>query len=185
VYGITRPLASFNPLWANFHYWVELWHVARRARRPLDRLRILWQRPGWRPADLGGPVAPAEVDRVSHVKFDVALPLAMKLYVLAQFAAVLLVTTLYLRQSEALPSAMRVAGAAAVTWSLSSLAGLLDRRPWALPLEAARLVALAVSAALAPLAPAASAGLAALALAGGLWLAWAARKGLPLPAEVR
>ena len=24
VYGITKPLASWNPVWANFHYWGEL-----------------------------------------------------------------------------------------------------------------------------------------------------------------
>jgi sterol desaturase/sphingolipid hydroxylase (fatty acid hydroxylase superfamily) len=185
VYGITKPLASFNPLWANLHYWAEMWEVARRARRPLDRLRVLWMRPGWRPSDLGGPLGPTEVDRSSYVKFDVPLARSAKLYLLGQFGAVLLMTTLYLRQSDALSSAARIAGAVAVVWSLSSLGGLLDRRPWAVPLEAARLAALALSAALVPLAPAAAAGLAALAGASGLWLAGTVRKGLPLPAEVR
>jgi sterol desaturase/sphingolipid hydroxylase (fatty acid hydroxylase superfamily) len=185
VYGITRPLASFNPLWANLHYWAEMWDVARRTRRPLDRLRVLWMRPGWRPPDLGGPLRPTEVDRASYVKFDVPLARSAKRYVLGQFVVLLLVTTLYLRQSDALPTAARLAGAALVVWSLSSLGGLLDRRPWAVPLEAARLASFALSAALVPLAPAAAAGLAALAGASGLWLAGAVRKGLPLPAEVR
>ncbi len=186
VYGITRPLASFNPLWANVHYWAEMWDVARRARRPLDRLRVLWMRPGWRPRDLGGPVGPTEVDRASYVKFDVPLGRAVKLYVLGHFALVLVATTLYLRQSDALAAEARVAGAAAVVWSLSSLGGLLDRRPWALPLEAARLALLGVWAALVPAAPGVVAGLvAALAVASGLWLARALRRGLPLAAEVR
>ena len=186
VYGITKPLASFNPLWANVHYWAEMWDVARRARRPLDRLRVLWMRPGWRPRDLGGPVGPTEVDRASYVKFDVPLGRAVKLYVLGHFALVLVATTLYLRQSDALAAEARVAGAAAVVWSLSSLGGLLDRRPWALPLEAARLALLGVWAALVPAAPGVVAGLvAALAVASGLWLARALRRGLPLAAEVR
>jgi len=185
VYGITKPLASFNPLWANLQYWAELWDVARRARRPIDRLRVLWMRPGWRPADLGGPLLPTEVGRSSYVKFDVQLPWSAKLYVLGQFVAVLLLTTLYLRQAAALSGAARLAGAALVVWSLSSLAGLLDRRAWAVALEAARLLALALLAAVVPLAPAASAGLATLAGASGLWLAGAVRKGLPLPAQVR
>jgi len=185
VYGITKPLASFNPLWANLQYWAELWDVARRARRPIDRLRVLWMRPGWRPADLGGPLLPTEVDRSSYVKFDVSLPWSAKLYVLGQFVAVLLLTTLYLRQAAALSLTARLAGAALVVWSLSSLAGLLDRRAWAVALEAARLLALALLAAVVPLAPAASAGLATLAGASGLWLAGAVRKGLPLPAQVR
>jgi hypothetical protein len=102
-----------------------------------------------------------------------------------QFVVLLLVTTLYLRQGDVLPTAARIAGAVAIVWSLSSLGGVLDRRTWAVPLEAARLAALALSAAFVPLAPAASAGLAALAAASGLWLAGTARKGLPLPAQVR
>ncbi|MHB8873231.1 MAG: sterol desaturase family protein [Myxococcaceae bacterium] len=32
VYGLGHPLRSFNPLWAQVHYWVELWQRARRAR---------------------------------------------------------------------------------------------------------------------------------------------------------
>jgi len=185
VYGITRPLASFNPLWANVHYWAEMWDVARRARRPLDRLRVLWMPPGWRPPDLGGPVGPTEVDRASYVKFDVPLGRAVKLYVLGQFALVLVATTFYLRHSGALGAAARMAGAALVVWSLASLGGLLDRRAWAGPLEAARLALLAVAVALVPAGPGVVAGAAAVAAASGLWLAVALRKGLPLPAEVR
>jgi sterol desaturase/sphingolipid hydroxylase (fatty acid hydroxylase superfamily) len=134
VYGITKPLASFNPLWANLHYWAELLDVARRARRPLDRLRVLWMRPGWRPPDLGGPLRPTEVDRASYVKFDVPLARSAKLYVLGQFVVLLLVTTLYLRQSDAPHAARcgcrRMSGA----WHLGGLPDVPG-----LPLEAARL----------------------------------------------
>ncbi|HTM99937.1 MAG TPA: sterol desaturase family protein, partial [Pedobacter sp.] len=28
-FGITTPLASWNPVWANFHYWVELWQTTK------------------------------------------------------------------------------------------------------------------------------------------------------------
>ena len=43
AYGITTPLASWNPVWANLHYWVELAEKARRVtplrtgRRPAPR----------------------------------------------------------------------------------------------------------------------------------------------------
>jgi len=185
VYGITKPLASFSPVWANLHYWAEMWDVARRARRPLDRLRVLWQRPGWRPADLGGPLLPPEVDRTGYVKFDVPLSRPMKLYVLGQFVVVLLAATSYLGRSDELGGAARALGAIAIFWSLASLGGLLDRRAWALPAESARLLALAAGAAAA--AGALPAGLSAVAFAtgSGAWLAWAGRKGLPLPADVR
>ena len=71
VYGVTRPLASWNPVWANLRHWAEMWDVARRAGRPLDRVRVLWKRPGWRPArpwrapgaDRGGPGEPRPLRR--------------------------------------------------------------------------------------------------------------------------
>ncbi len=188
VYGITRPLKSFNPVWANLHYWAEMWDLAWRARRPLDRLRVLWKRPGWRPLDLGGPVLPTEVDRASHVRFDVPLARRLKLYVLGQFVPVLLAATLYLQGSETLGPGARAGFALAIAFSLLTLGGLLDRRRWAFGLEAARLGVVAVSAALGPLTPGAGLAAAALTAASGLWLGWATRatrNGLPLPAEVR
>jgi sterol desaturase/sphingolipid hydroxylase (fatty acid hydroxylase superfamily) len=33
VYGITKPLASWNPVWANLHYWAELLRSAPHAPR--------------------------------------------------------------------------------------------------------------------------------------------------------
>jgi sterol desaturase/sphingolipid hydroxylase (fatty acid hydroxylase superfamily) len=181
VYGITKPLASFSPVWANLHYWAEMWDVARRARRPLDRLRVLWQRPGWRPSELGGPLVPTEVERERHVKFDVPLSAAMKLYVLGQFAAVLAASTLYLRRADELETAPRVLGAVAILWSLASLGGLLDRRAWAPPAEASRLLGLAAAGLFGAAGLPAGAVLA-FAAFSVLWLAAAARKGLPLPA---
>jgi sterol desaturase/sphingolipid hydroxylase (fatty acid hydroxylase superfamily) len=145
VYGITRPLASWNPLWANLHYWVEMWEVAQQARRPLDRLQVLWKAPGWRPEDLGGFVAAPEVDRASYQRYDTRACRAVQIYVLVQFAVVLGGSVLFLHVASRLSSGASVAAAIAILVSLLSLGGLLDRRRWAKPLEAARLVAAVVA----------------------------------------
>ena len=184
VYGITKPLASFNPVWANLHYWAEMWDVARRAARPLDRLRVLFMRPGWRPEDLGGPLAPPEVDRTSYVKYDVPLGASAKLYVLAQFALVLAAATPYLQRSDSLGAWARALGAALIGSSLLSLAGLIERRARALPLEAARLAALALSAAFLPLPPAGRAAVTLFACGSAVWLYVDRRKSLPLAQQV-
>lgn len=63
VYGIVKPLGSFNPLWANLHYWVEMASLSRRTRRWRDKLAAWVAPPEWRPADLGGPVVVPEPDR--------------------------------------------------------------------------------------------------------------------------
>ncbi len=139
VYGITRPLAAWNPVWANLHYWSELWRLARQARRPLDRLRVLWKRPGWRPADLGGYQPPREVDRAGCRKYDTAPPPELRAYVLVQFAIVTAGSVVFLDAGSLLDAWPRAASAGAILLGLLSLGGLLDRRDWAVPLEAVRL----------------------------------------------
>jgi sterol desaturase/sphingolipid hydroxylase (fatty acid hydroxylase superfamily) len=139
VYGTTRPLATWNPLWANLHYWSEMWRLARRAGRPLDRLRVLWKRPGWRPDDLGGYQPPAEVDRATYSKYDAAPPAPLRAYVLAQFTVVTAGAVAFLDAGGRLAAWPRVGCAAVILLSLLSLGGLLDRRDWAAPFEAVRL----------------------------------------------
>jgi sterol desaturase/sphingolipid hydroxylase (fatty acid hydroxylase superfamily) len=142
VYGITKPLASWNPLWAHIHYWVELIDLARRTRRLSDRLRVFVKPPGWRPAELGGYVPAPPVDRASYRKWDVAVPRGLALYTLAQFGLVLAATTLYLNLEARLSRGALLGGAALIVLSLVAFGGLLERRPWARYLEAARLAAL-------------------------------------------
>ena len=189
VYGITKPLASWNPVWANLHQWSEMWEVARRAERPLDKLRVLWKRPGWRPDELGGTVAPREVDEATLVKYDVPVPRGVALYVLAQFVAVNVGTVAFLYESGRLGMPVRAAAAAAIVWSLASLGGLLDRRPWAAGLEAARQLAAGLAFLLLPLPGLVAAGGLALAVASAAWMLRARsggpKRGLPLTVRLR
>ncbi len=63
IYGLVKPLGSFNPLWANVHRWVEIAAMSRRTRRLRDKLYAWIAPPEWRPADLGGVVVVPEPDR--------------------------------------------------------------------------------------------------------------------------
>jgi len=141
AYGITTPLRSFNPLWAHVHYWVELGQKARRASRLADKVRVFFKPPGWQPAELGGFVAAPEVDP-RHVKYDTAAPWGLAAYVLAQFLVVMAATTALLFRQNDLSLGVRLAGAAAIVLTLVALGALLDRRPWAFPLEVLRLSSL-------------------------------------------
>jgi hypothetical protein len=154
VYGITVPLRSWNPVWANLATWADLWQQVRAAARPLDKLRLFVERPGWRPPELGGYSPPPEVDRERVVKYATPLPRGLAFYVLAQFAGVLLFVTLLLNVQRSLRPAETGLGALLVTLSLVSLGGLFERRRWAAPLEVARVTALpALAAARGLLAP--------------------------------
>ena len=143
VYGITTPLANWNPVWANLHYWAELLGTARRAARPLDRLRVFWKPPGWRPADLGGFMPAPEVDAARYRKYDPEVRRPRGTYVLVQFVIVNLLTVAFLQREASLPPLARFGAAALILASVAALGGLLDHRSWARGLEVARLVATA------------------------------------------
>ena len=143
VYGITQPLASWNPVWANLHYWLEIFDVARQAPRPLDKLRVFAKPPGWRPAELGGSQAPPEVEVATYRKWDSAAPPAYTVYAVVQFVLVLGATSYLLFRQESLSHPSLVVAALLVVWSLVVVGGLLEGRRWALPVEVARLATLA------------------------------------------
>jgi sterol desaturase/sphingolipid hydroxylase (fatty acid hydroxylase superfamily) len=142
VYGITTPLRSWNPVWANLHYWVELGDKARRTRRLSDRLRLFVKPPGWQPEDLGGFQAAPAVDAASYRKWETPVPRALAVYAFVQFSALLIGASLLLYRQGALSRAACAAAAAFITVSLVALGGLFERKRWAAPLEAARLIAL-------------------------------------------
>ncbi len=140
VYGITTPLESWNPLWANFHYWVELAAKARRTRTLGDALRIFAKEPGWQPEDLGGFIPAPAVDVATYRKYDTRPPRAVLLYVFVQFVALNLAAVLFFFESDRLSAPVRAAAALGLVVTLASLGGLLDRRSWAARLETARLL---------------------------------------------
>jgi sterol desaturase/sphingolipid hydroxylase (fatty acid hydroxylase superfamily) len=145
VYGITSPLRSWNPLWANVQYWADLVARARKAARPLDKLRLFVKPPGWNPEDLGGFQAAPEVG-ADMPRFHVEVAPAVQVYVLAQFGVVLLATAIFLFRQSAFPPAARVAFALGVVASLVVFGGLLEGRRWARPAEAVRAVAVLAAA---------------------------------------
>ena len=83
VYGITTALASWNPLWANFHFWHDTARLAWRTRRWSDRLRIWFMRPAWYPADLE-PHKEAVQRDWHYAKFDPPAGLFTKTHIFAQ-----------------------------------------------------------------------------------------------------
>jgi alkylglycerol monooxygenase len=170
VYGITTPLRSWNPIWANLHYWIDLFAKARRARRLRDSLRFFLKPPGWHPEELGGFMAAPEVDPATYHKYDTPTPRGLRLYVLGQFVLVNLAAVAFLFRESEMDALPRSAAGLGIVVTLAGLGGLLDRRAWAFRLEALRLVGLAALAAVLLPPPAWAAAGSTLALAALGWL---------------
>lgn len=140
VYGVTTPLRSWNPLWANLQFYALLWQDARRAGSWWDRLRIWFMPTGWRPADVAARYPLAKPDPASFEKFEVPLGRAAQLYAALQFLVYLLGGTWLMAAAEDWPLAGQLLGWAWMAFGLHVLGVWLESRPTALGLEWARLL---------------------------------------------
>ena len=93
VYGITTPLRSWNPLWANLHYWRDLFIISHQANRFSDKLRVFFAAPGWVPAGFEKHEASF---KSNPVKFSIPLNKFQKSYVIVQYAFILAISSLVL-----------------------------------------------------------------------------------------
>ena len=139
VFGTVKPLESFNPLWAQVEYFVQLWRKARSLPRWSDRLKTWIMAPDWKPAGAAWPEPPVE----GRVKHEAPLGRRGRLYAGLQLVPVVAATFVLMMWGAAMPRGTALLLAALVLWSLASLGGLLDGRRWARPLEAGRLLAVA------------------------------------------
>jgi sterol desaturase/sphingolipid hydroxylase (fatty acid hydroxylase superfamily) len=85
IYGIRKPLKSYNPFWANVHvYWsvlLDCWHASRWQ----DKIRIWFREPGWRPAGLDQAHPYKQVSLEDFSKYDPAVSTPVKIYAFFQF----------------------------------------------------------------------------------------------------
>ncbi len=97
VFGVTRPVRTWNPIKINFmHLWLlakDAWHTQSWK----DKLRV-WLMPlGWRPADVIEKYPVAKIEDVYHFeKYDTPAPKGMMVYLWIQlFCLLLLVSYLF------------------------------------------------------------------------------------------
>ena len=150
VYGITKPLGSFNPIWAQVHYFgdmAELW----RLSTGMEKLGAIFGSPAWKPkAYVPAPARP--ISRATYTKYSVYASKFTRRYVLAHFVLVLVATFLVMAFGESMTRPVLYLSCASILFALASLSGLLEHKSWAPYLEAARLMLAGVAIALVALA---------------------------------
>lgn len=144
VYGISVPLKSFSPAWAQLHYWAELFQIARRAPSLAQGVAVFFRSPAWQ-----APWMPRKEScyRPGGIeKYDPQPSSKVRGYVVAHFVVVAALVFAILMWGSRIPRVWTYAGCAFILISLVSWGGLFEGRRWARPLEAGRVVALAAAA---------------------------------------
>ncbi|MEK1904296.1 MAG: sterol desaturase family protein [Pseudomonas sp.] len=140
VFGVTMPLQSWNPLWANLQVYAALWQDARRTQSFRDKLRIWFMRTGWRPADVEARFPRSKPDLSQFRRFEVPLSRARQLYALVQFVGYVAGGTWLLAVGGTLPLAQLLLGWGWMAFGLFALGAWLENRSFAGRLELLRLL---------------------------------------------
>jgi alkylglycerol monooxygenase len=138
VYGLRKPLNSWNPLWANTHVYWRLLVDFVKIKGIKNKTQLLFKRPGWLPDGYATTCKATPIDLRS--KYDPPVAGATKAYVFGQFLITVAVS-LSLAGLATLASPVELwAAAGFIVLSLFTHGYILDNRRLAAPLESARLL---------------------------------------------
>ncbi len=139
IYGITKPLNTWNPLRAQLDFWKDLFRDLSHTHTFSDKLKLIFLPPGWYPKELGGPQKPPDVTGSTAVKFNTTIPVGLNYYVLVQFILILGITSFFLFSFDAFDRMTQIIYSAVILYSITCLGVLLEKRSWSFTAELVRL----------------------------------------------
>ncbi len=143
-YGITTPLNSWNPAWANLHYYIEMFKTAR-SMKLADKLKMIWARPGWLPSYLGGYQEVKEVDAASYHKYDADSSIWFKVYAALQFVLLIWGTVQYMAYYTTISMFYKAVFFVLILITMLIIGAIFENKRWIIYAEYARLVLVMVS----------------------------------------
>lgn len=148
VYGVLKPLQSWNPITANLQGYVSIANNVRSTPGLSNKLMRIFGPPGWQPA--GVPAYP-EYDAATFTRYETPFSFWQGVYGVVGFAVVAAFVIHFLMVAPELVPWQSAAYALLMVVSMLGLSAVFSGAPWAVVFEAAR------------------GALAFGALAGGLW----------------
>lgn len=140
VYGITKPLKSWNPLRAQLDFWKDLLMDIRKTKKVKDKLKLLFFPPGWFPNELGGQQFAPEITPESAAKFNTVIPVKLNYYVFIQFVIILALASLFLFSFDLFTSVNAILFMLLILFSITSIGLILEAHRKAYLMEIARLL---------------------------------------------
>ena len=143
IYGIRVPLASWNPIWANLHIFINMAMDAWRTANWLDKFRVLWSRTGWRPEDVETLYPAQKSDLDQFEKYNPDLSPLTNGAIVAQYILLSVFHLWSAGQVAQLSYDLVWATVAIQGYTLVVIGAILDGKPFARRLEQSRLLVLA------------------------------------------
>lgn len=146
AYSTTRPLATWDPIWAQLDYFGYIASTMREAEGFLNKVLVAIMPPAWLPAHMPTKPLPPFVTRqeAEKTRYDRRISPLWDLYLLGQFLVVLFCTLLFLHAEAPRPGGSAGMQALFIVFQLWCFGYLFDCRPGSFVLEVLRLALLYV-----------------------------------------
>lgn len=140
LYGTVKPYGSWNPIWANFHYWRDLIEQTRHTKRFIDKIKLWFMYPGWsaEPTDAVERKDSTEIE-TPRIRYDTRLPIGLNLYIALHYIPTLLISTIVLFYSAAMSQFELLLTVLMMLLTVLIVGGIFEKRFWAFALEVFRL----------------------------------------------
>lgn len=130
TYGVTKPLNSWNPVWANVSHYADMLTDLKRIPKWSDRVRYLFKKPGWLPDYMGGYRAAPEVDKSTYRKYDTPASISLNLYVVFQYVLCIIGTALFLFNAGKFSLSEKAFFTFLISWVVIDSGVLFEQRSW-------------------------------------------------------
>jgi alkylglycerol monooxygenase len=140
TYGITKPINSWNGVWANFSHYATMAAELKQIPKWADKVRYLFNKPGWMPDDLGGYRPAPPVSKATYHKYDTPAPLLLGYYVLFQYTVCLVATAAFLFQQGVFNMWEKAIATLLISITVVNCGVLFEQKRWVVIAEWIRIV---------------------------------------------
>lgn len=137
-YGITTQLKSWNPVWANTHYFVEMFQKAK-AMKWADKFKVIFAAPGWMPAYLGGKLPVPDPNKTGVIKYNADTNLFFKVYVVIQYFIMLAGAMMYMIHFKEMSLFYKTVFFLLILITMLISGAIFENKRWVIVAEYARL----------------------------------------------
>jgi sterol desaturase/sphingolipid hydroxylase (fatty acid hydroxylase superfamily)/uncharacterized membrane protein YhhN len=128
VYGTRSPLNSWDPLWSNAEVYWALAKDSWRARSWLDKLRVWFKPPGWRPPDVAARYPKPAFDIARMQRYHPPVSPGVAWFGAIQFALLLGGVALFLWHADRMPLAQSAVWLGALSAGLWAVGAVMQGR---------------------------------------------------------
>lgn len=144
VFGLRKPLNSWNPLWANIHVYWRLLLDFIQAPGIVNKLKIGFMPPGWQPEGQKTRCKNRSTPVDLSSKYNPEISRFVASYVLVQFILTTIVSLFVLINANQLSVDIRWLSVGVLAYSLFVHGTWLESKPYALVCETTRLLGMTV-----------------------------------------